>query len=323
MGNDPTNANDGNLTSTRWAASDGTYPPLPGQWWRVDLGSVQPITEAIITWYNYASRAYQYEIETSNDDTHYTVLVNNTGNAAFGISTNTFTATNRYVRIDVTGCNGCGGFASFWECQIFGPTSSPGITANKVYRSTTGSGGPYGLLASLAATTNYADMAVVNGSNYFYTVTAVNANGESAMSGSAGATPLSVFQSWQLRYFGCIDNGSLCGQAAPNADPYGKGISNFAQFLLGLNPTNPASVFRILSAVLQSNDVVIIWATGGGPTNAVQAAGGDLSGNYATNFTDISGPIAIPGSGDTTNNYRDVGGATNGPSRYYRVRLIP
>src|SRR5208282_4171864 len=130
-----------------------------------------------------------------------------------------------------------------------------------------------------------------------------------ATSGSAMLTipPPSGFQAWQLLYFGCTN----CPLAAPNADPYGKGISNTNQFLLGLNPVNPASVFRILSVVPQSNDVVITWATGGGPTNVVQGTGGDVNGGYSTNFTDISGPITIPGSGDTTNNYLDVGGATN------------
>jgi hypothetical protein len=198
-------------------------------------------------------------------------------------------------------------------------SSSPGITTNKVYRSTNGSGGPYGLLAGLAATTSYADTAVVDGSNYFYTVTAVSTNGESAMSGSASATPLSAFQLWQTNYFGCL----ACPQAQPNADPLGKGMSNTNQFLLGLNPTNPASVFRILSVVPQSNDVVITWKTGGGSTNVVQATDGDVSGNYATNFADISGPIAITGSGDAATNYLDSGGLTNGPDRYYRIRLGP
>jgi hypothetical protein len=131
------------------------------------------------------------------------------------------------------------------------------------------------------------------------------------------------FQAWQLQYFSCTNNGSLCGQAAPNADPYGKGISNFNQFLLGLNPTNPASLFRILSLVPQSNDLMITWTAGGGPTNVVQATGGTVNGGYSNNFTDISGPIPIPGSGDTTNTYPDVGGATNRPSRYYRIRLGP
>src|ERR1043166_7595476 len=58
-------------------------------------------------------------------------------------------------------------------------STGAGIAQNKVYRSTVGSGGPYNLLATLAATTSYTDTAVVNGNTYFYYVTAVNADGES------------------------------------------------------------------------------------------------------------------------------------------------
>jgi fibronectin type 3 domain-containing protein len=68
-------------------------------------------------------------------------------------------------------------------------STGTGITQNKVYRSTTGSGGPYNLLATLAATTSYSDTAVVNGNTYFNSVTAVNGSGESALSAYAGATP--------------------------------------------------------------------------------------------------------------------------------------
>jgi len=68
---------------------------------------------------------------------------------------------------------------------------------------------------------------------------------------------------------------------------------------------------------------VITWTTAGVRTNAVQATAGDANGGYATNFTDISGSIIIPVSGDTTTNYVDTGGATNAPSRYYRIRLVP
>jgi len=90
-----------------------------------------------------------------------------------------------------------------------------------------------------------------------------------------------------------------------------------------LNPVDPTSVFRILSVVPSGSDMVITWAAGAGPSNVVQAASGDGNGGYATNFTDISGPLFIPGSGNVTNNYHDTGGATNTPSRYYRIRLGP
>jgi pectate lyase len=159
-----------------------------------------------------------------------------------------------------------------------------------------------------------------------YSVIASNSAG---VTGSAYATlsinpTFTAFQSWQFKYFGCTNNGSICAQAAPDADPYGKGLNNSNQFLLGLTPTNPASVFRILTVTPQTNnDVVISWATGAGPSNVVQATSGDASGGYSTNFTDISGALSVPGNGDTTNSYTDSGGATNVPSRFYRIRFAP
>ena len=130
------------------------------------------------------------------------------------------------------------------------------------------------------------------------------------------------YTAWASNYFGCVD----CPQAAPDADPLGKGISNTNQFLLGLNPTNPASVFRITSVVKDSSsNVVITWSTAGVRTNAVQATAGDANGGYSTNgFQDLSGATFIINvSGDTTTNCVDVGGATNVPARYYRIRLVP
>ena len=79
-------------------------------------------------------------------------------------------------------------------------------------------------------------------------------------------------------------------------------------------------MFQVISLAPQGANVVITWKTAGVRTNAVQAASG---GSYGANgFADISGPIIINVSGDTTTNYTDVGGATNVPSRFYRVRLV-
>ena len=158
-----------------------------------------------------------------------------------------------------------------------------------------------------------------------YTVTLVNSNPSGAATNTQSnlitATAVDPYTSWASNYFGC----TICPEAQADADPYGKGISNTNQFLLGLNPTNPASVFRILSAVRQTADVVITWAAGGGRTNAVQATSGNVNGSYTNSFVDITTPphIVISGSGDVTTNYTDGGGATNVPSRFYRVRLVP
>ena len=182
------------------------------------------------------------------------------------------------------------------------------------------SGGSYTTIASNLAMATYTDSNVVNGTAYYYVVSAVNTAGESTNSTEASAYVLSPFEQWQMNYFGCTN----CPQAAPSADPLGKGINNTNQFLLGLNPTNGASDFRILSAVVQGTDVNVTWQTAGGRTNAVQVTTGYTSGDYSNNFVDIPGSLTIiSGGGDTATNYVDTGGVTSGPSRFYRVRLVP
>ena len=114
-GNLPANGNDGDSTSTRWAASNSSYP----QWWRMDLGSIQPVNKAVITWFGGNLRAYHYRIETSDDDSTYTTLVDKTGNATQGTTTDTFSALARYVRVTVTGVSPSGGWAGFYEFNLY------------------------------------------------------------------------------------------------------------------------------------------------------------------------------------------------------------
>ena len=107
------NGDDGSLT-TRWAASTSSFQ----QWWRVDLGASHTLHSATINWYSSSSRYYQYRIEVSSNDSTYTTVVDKTGNTTMGDTTDTFTATGRYVRVTVTGASA--GFASFYECKVNG-----------------------------------------------------------------------------------------------------------------------------------------------------------------------------------------------------------
>jgi hypothetical protein len=151
------------------------------------------------------------------------------------------------------------------------------------------------------------------------TYSVIVANSSGSVTNSAMLTVIPTpFEAWQQSYFGCTS----CPQAAADADPDGDGLTNEAEFQAGTDPTNSASGLRITSTERQGTDVVITWDTAGGHTNVVQATAGD-GGGYSTNFTDLSGPVIIPGSGDAVTNYVEVGGATNAPSRYYRVRLAP
>jgi len=65
-----------------------------------------------------------------------------------------------------------------------------GATSYTVRRATS-SGGPYSVIATVLAGTNYMDITITNGVIYYYVVTAVNWNGESANSSQVtAAAPL-------------------------------------------------------------------------------------------------------------------------------------
>jgi uncharacterized repeat protein (TIGR01451 family) len=155
----------------------------------------------------------------------------------------------------------------------------------------------------------------------------VSGGGESNTANDAASDPTTIIaltpiQSWRLRYFGTANNS---GATADTADPDGDGQNNMAEFLAGTDPTNSASFLHIISVAAQGPDMLITWATVGGLTNIVQVKTGEADGSYSTNdFADIlDSQTIVTGSGDTTTNYTDTGGATNTPSRYYRVRLVP
>ena len=153
-------------------------------------------------------------------------------------------------------------------------------------------------------------------SSFTYTVDA-GTSGQIKLNVTDG-TVIDPYTLWQQQYFQC----TICPQASGEADPLGKGMSNTNQFLAGLDPTNSASLFRIVSAESSANDIILTWQTVGGKTNVVQRAAGQADGTYTNNFQDITAVI-ISGSGRVTTNYVEVGGATNNPACYYRIRLGP
>ena len=69
-------------------------------------------------------------------------------------------------------------------------SASVGATNYAVYRATTSNGQGATPLASGVTTTSYTDTAVVNGTTYFYKVTASNGAGQSAQSAQVSATPI-------------------------------------------------------------------------------------------------------------------------------------
>jgi hypothetical protein len=78
-------------------------------------------------------------------------------------------------------------------------------------------------------------------------------------------------------------------------------------------PSKPQA--RVTALTRTKKDTHISWSATAGVTSVVQA-----STNAGGRFVDISGNIP---PGPATNTFVEVGGATNGPTRFYRIRLAP
>ena len=72
---------------------------------------------------------------------------------------------------------------------------------------------------------------------------------------------------------------------------------------------------------IQGHDVFLTWQSLAGATNVVQVTRGAADGSYSNNFVNLSTNIITAVTGLTTTNYLDASGATNAPSRYYRVHI--
>jgi hypothetical protein len=110
-------------------------------------------------------------------------------------------------------------------------------------------------------------------------------------------------------------------QHAASFDFDGDGQSNYNEWLAGTDPENSGSAFRITAITREGNNLRVTWMATNGKTNVLQETAGSADGNYGTNnFADI---FIVPNPVSTTTNYLEIGGATNSPARYYRVRLVP
>jgi hypothetical protein len=99
-------------------------------------------------------------------------------------------------------------------------------------------------------------------------------------------------------------------------------IVNASEWLAAPSAVLPSPTpLRITAIALESNNIRVTWSTSPGATNSLQIATGAWDGSYQTNgFADV---FTVTNAIGTGTNYLDLAGATNFPSRYYRVRLVP
>ena len=167
---------------------------------------------------------------------------------------------------------------------------------------------------------------------YTVRLVASNAGGSSTNTQMALINVYDPFAWWQLQYFGSTNNTP---NTAPGGDYTGTGMSNTNKFLAGLNPTNPAAYLQIINvASTNTTDINVIYLGANGDntwspgiasrTNVLEFTTGTASGDYLTNFASANVTNILSGGTGTgiVTNMIDVGGATNTPSRYYRVRVL-
>ncbi|MEW6303140.1 MAG: choice-of-anchor P family protein [Verrucomicrobiota bacterium] len=183
--------------------------------------------------------------------------------------------------------------------------SSAGATGYNVKRSTT-SGGPYAVIAS-PADTGYLDTSVVNGTTYYYVVSAANSYGESADSSQVMATPATAAPS-NARYefegnaSDTSGNGYHGTASASVTYTAGKVGPQAAQF-------DGASAHVLIPRLIGTNFTIALWVktTDTGGTGAQWWSGkglvdGEVSGNTADfGSAVLNGRFALGiGNPDTT-----------------------
>jgi hypothetical protein len=111
-------------------------------------------------------------------------------------------------------------------------------------------------------------------------------------------------------------------------------MSNTNKFLAGFNPTNAAAYLHIISIAETNNNINVIYLGANGDsiwspgiesrTNVLEFTAGTVGGGYSNNFASTGQTNILSGGTGlgVVTNMVDPDGATNSPSRYYRIRVL-
>jgi glucose/arabinose dehydrogenase/sugar lactone lactonase YvrE len=110
---------------------------------------------------------------------------------------------------------------------------------------------------------------------------------------------------WQIRYFGYMG-------IDPNADPDDDGMSNIAEFWAGTDPTDPASVFKVVDVTLNGAGTRISWNSVLGKSYIVQYSSNLISWNT------LGSPI--PGNGSVVS-FTDPASVQQTGRRFYWISI--
>jgi hypothetical protein len=124
-----------------------------------------------------------------------------------------------------------------------------------------------------------------------------------------------------MQYFG-HPTGLASDHSRATDDADGDGMSNLQEYLAGSDPTNSASVLRITAIGVVGDDIRVSWTAVTNKTYVVQVTTNFADGSFTNAFTDLATVVVPAAPPITGTNYLDFGAATNGPSRFYRIKLV-
>jgi hypothetical protein len=283
-------------TTNSWIAGESSFWDLDGDW-----SLNQSPNDTNVNGYTFITNAVSKAVSIDDDDTlffDYELTVSNLTVAGSGSTTNALNLTNMNDGVAVpliilnTLTIGNGGRLQMYNSML--------QTENGTFTS--------GSVLLFALGTNSSPVVVSNNLVLAGTLDVTDGGGFS------NATYTLFTYAGTLTY-----NGLTVGTLPDGASATITNIAGQVNLVVSGVTSGSTSSVQVVSIVRSTNDIVITWKATGAQTDVVQAMNGGTSGYSTNGFQAISGSIVL--SGSTTTNYLDQGGATNYPSRYYRVGI--